>query len=144
MDGFEEHLERDNGGPLRFNVECEATEEKEDKEISALDLKEIGLYHDAQTEVDLLWRTVTRTKYKKRSKTHPKEIIGVLENFSDIVQSDNTSTASHPQYNLKHRSKSFDASIPIGKKILPILRKRALSLGNFNVNNLIQKKMDRL
>jgi hypothetical protein len=45
----------------------------------------MGLYHDKQTEVDLLWRTVTRTKYKKRAKTQPKEIIGVLENFSDIV-----------------------------------------------------------
>jgi hypothetical protein len=95
MDGFEEHLERVNGGPLRFNVEIEAIEEKEDKEINVLDLKEMGLYHDVQTEVDLLWRTVTRTKYRKRAKTQPKEIIGVLDNVSDIVQSDNTSTASH-------------------------------------------------
>ena len=27
---------------------------------------------------------------------------------------------------------------------MPILKKRALSLGNFNVNNLIKKKIDRL
>jgi len=69
MDGFEEHLERNNGGPLRFNVEIEAIEDKKDAEISVLDLKEMGLYHDVQTEVDLLWRTVTRKKFKKRAKT---------------------------------------------------------------------------
>lgn len=77
-----------------MDAEVVAIESTGDMELSAFDLKEVGFLHDVATEVDLLWRTVTRKKYTKRAKTQQKEIIGILENLSEVAQSDNTSTSS--------------------------------------------------
>lgn len=71
----------------------EAIAETSEKELSAFDLKEVGLLQDNSTTIDDNWRRKTRIKRSRAKSVKPKAVIGVLEESSANENfSDNTST----------------------------------------------------
>ena len=47
MEGFQEHLEHCNGGPLTFEVNVEAIVQVAEAETLPFDLKAVGFYKDS-------------------------------------------------------------------------------------------------
>lgn len=107
MDEFKLYLEALNGGPLEFELAMQTSLYMEDASNSAFDLYETGAIVDKGTEIDPVWRRVTRPK-----RIRPKSADAQQKPDKRISMLDNVSfdTSSHHTIDYileEHTSKSF-------------------------------------